>query len=247
MKEMEAETPMACAGIAEAGLLERYVAGTLDADAVRALEDHFVSCPRCQTELRLAWAVRHAVATPAVSASRPRTRRWLAVAGLAIAAGIGAVIVFRPTSRPNQWADLGAVSTPPIYLGVTTRGSSAPGDSLFDVAMKVYDAGRYAEAAAGLRTALAAGVDAAPAEFFRGSALLMQDRPDEASTAYGRVIALGDSPYLAEAHLYRAKVLLRLGRADAAVAELRAAGADSAAVSAWALALADSVESRRKR
>jgi tetratricopeptide (TPR) repeat protein len=247
MKEMEAETPVACTEIAEAGLLERYVAGTLDAHAAQALEDHFVACPRCQNELRLAWAIRQELGKPDAAMVRPRSRRWVAVAGLALAAGIGAVMVLRPTARANEWKDLGAVSVPPIYLGVMTRGAQAPGDSLFDLAMNDYGSGRYSEAASGLQRALAAGADSAPAEFFRGSALLMQDRPVDAATAYARVIALGESPYLAEARLYRAKALLRQGRAEAAVTELRAAGAVEGAVSGWALALADSVESRRRR
>jgi tetratricopeptide (TPR) repeat protein len=238
---------MTCSEIAEAGLLERYVAGTLDAETAQALEDHFVTCPRCQTDLRLAWAVRAALAEPAASVARPHAGRWLVVAGLALAAGLAAIVVLRSNRGANQWSDLGAVSAAPIYLGVAIRGTSAPGDSLFDVAMKAYDAGRYAEAVSGLRSALAAGADSAPTEFFSGSALLMQDRPDDATVAYARVIALGDSPYQAEARLYRAKALLRQGNADAAVSDLRAAGAGGGDVAAWALALADSVESRRRR
>ena len=62
-----------------------------------------------------------------------------------------------------------------------------------------------------------------------------------------RVIALGDTPYLGEAHLYRAKALLRQGGGAAALAELHAITPNSNAVGAWARALADSVESRMRR
>jgi len=121
------------------------------------------------------------------------------------------------------------------------------GDSLFALAMKAYDAHRYDAATTGLRTALAAGADSAPAEFFLGAALLMRDRHEAAAETFGRVIALGDTPYLGEARLYRAKALLRRGGGAAALAELHAITPQSNAVGAWARALADSVESRMQR
>jgi len=64
---------------------------------------------------------------------------------------------------------------------------------------------------------------------------------------YESVIALGDSPYLAEARYYLAKALLRSGDTEAALRELRAVPAADTAVAASASALADSVGSLRKR
>ena len=75
----------------------------------------------------------------------------------------------------------------------------------------------------------------------------MRDRPAEATAAFARVIALGDTPYLGEARLYRAKALLREGGGAAALSELHAVAPNSNAVGAWARALADSVESRMQR
>ena len=246
MKETAAEVPVTCTEIAERGLIERYVAGRLGADDTEALEAHYLTCPRCQTELRLALAVRHALAESA-AAPRRRVRQWVAIAGLALAATIAGLILLRPGTRNNQWKDLGAVPVAPIYLGVEIRGTPGAGDSLFGVAMAAYDAGRYDAAAAGLRAALAAGADSAPAEFFMASALLMQNRPSEAAESYARVVGLGDTPYLGEAHLYRAKALLRQGRAEIAVQDLRAVAPSANPISRWALALADSIEGRIQR
>ena len=238
---------MTCAEIAERGLIERYVAGTLSADEAVALEAHYVACTRCQTELRLALAVRQALSEPAAAAApRRQARRWIGGLGLALAAGITALIVWRAPGRSSQWRDLGAVPDAPIYLGVEVRGAPARGDSLFAVAMAAYNERRYSASATALRAALAVGTDSAPAEFFLAAALLVQDRAGEAAEAYARVIGLGDTPYLGEAHFYRAKALLRQGQAVAAVAELRAVESSNA-VSAWARALADSVESRLRR
>src|SRR5437762_1059740 len=127
------------------------------------------------------------------------------------------------------------------------RGPGVRGDSLLALAMKAYDDRRYDAASAGLTGALAAGTDSAPAEFFLGAALLMLDRPEAAAETFGRVIALGDTPYLGEARFYRAKALLRQGNGAAALSELHAVASSSSAVSGWARALADSVESRMRR
>ena len=238
---------MTCAEIAERGLIAGYVAGTLSQADLETLEAHLVDCPHCQAEVRLAVAVRGAVRQPATAAARPRTGLGLAVAGLALAAGIAGVLLLRPGSRNNRWKDLGAVTVAPIYLGIEVRGTPAKADSLFAAAMTAYREARYDVAGAGLRSALAANAEPAPAAFFMGAALLMQDKAGDAERAFARVIALGDTPYQGEARLYRAKALLRLGRPADAVTELRAVTSPATEVTAWARALADSVEGRLRR
>ncbi|MBI1723135.1 MAG: hypothetical protein HYR48_04430 [Gemmatimonadetes bacterium] len=230
----------------ERGLAERYAAGTLAADEARAFEDHYVGCEVCQREVRLAAAVRQAVAEAAPTA--PARRRWALIGGAgALAAAAVLVLVLRPGSPASRFAPLGAVLEPPIYLGVQVRGPGERADSLFEAAMDAYADRRYPEAAAGLEAAIARGVDAAPAEFFRGSSLLMLDRSAEAAESYRRVIALGETPYLTESHYYLAKALLRLGRGGQARDELRRAAARGGEVAAQAAALADSVEAWSRR
>jgi len=136
---------------------------------------------------------------------------------------------------------LGRVTQPPIYLGVPVRQAPARPDSVFDVAMSAYQLGDYAEATAGLEAALAAGVDPAPAQFFLGASLLMLDRDREAAAAFEAVIAVGESPYLAEGRYYLAKVLLRSGDVAGALTQLSATSGGDSEIIALSRSLADSI------
>jgi hypothetical protein len=55
---------LSCDAIVDHGLIERYLAGLLSEAEVEALESHYLTCARCQTELRLAAAIREVL--PAV-------------------------------------------------------------------------------------------------------------------------------------------------------------------------------------
>jgi hypothetical protein len=229
---------LTCALVEERALVERYVAETLTDKHGRAdFEAHVIACPRCQDEIRLATAIRIELARPA-SARRPIP--WLPL-GLVAAAVLGGVVLLRPAGERTALAQLGAVAQPPIYLGQAVRGAATPADSIFAAAMAAYDDRRYGEATAGLARALAAGVDSAPALFFLGASELLTNRPAEAAAAFQRVLALGETPYLPEAHYYRAKALLRLGDGSAGLAELGAVRSKDTPIAGAAAALADSV------
>ncbi|UCC71646.1 MAG: zf-HC2 domain-containing protein [Gemmatimonadota bacterium] len=95
-----AET-LSCDAVIDRGLIERYVAGTLSEAEVQAFESHYLTCGRCQNELRMAAAIRDVL--PGVQEASPvpeispaaLTGRWLrqhARVG-AVAAAIAAVLV----------------------------------------------------------------------------------------------------------------------------------------------------------
>jgi tetratricopeptide (TPR) repeat protein len=237
--------PAGCQDLADRAVVERYLAGQLSDLDAQAFEEHYLTCATCQDALRLGAALRRAM-PEAVPGTSPR-RRVLLLAPLGLAASIAAVLLLR-TDTGDDLAGLGAVTQPPIYLGVPVRSAlpSEP-DSLYAHAMTAYLAQRYPESAAGLRAALAAGVAAAPAEFFLGASLLMTDAPDSAQAAFARVIALGDTPYRAEAHYYRAKALLRIGRGAEALALLDRLGDPASGIDPAARALADSIRSALSR
>jgi tetratricopeptide (TPR) repeat protein len=240
--------PITCEDVAERALIERYVAGRLDRADAGALEEHYLFCARCRDDVRLAVAVRGAL--PSVQAGPLRTPRRFVRFGIAAAlaaAAIAAVLLAGPRRSGSAFVPLGAVREPPIYLGIQVRATPHEADSLFAAAMSAYATGRYEDASAGLGAALAAGVDSAPAEFFRAASLLMRDRARDAAAAFRRVIALGDTPYLVEARFYLAKALLRLGRGVEATEALRLAATDPGEVGRQARALADSVEVMRRR
>ena len=197
-------------------LAEQYVARRMSEAERIAFEDHFVTCADCQREVRLADAVRAGLREPgaAKESARPRRRahawRWTG-AGVALAASIAAFAIVRMQPSPAFEA-LGVVLEPPAYLGVAVRGTPGMADSIFERAMTEYAARDYTAAAAGLRAALAAGQDSVPTEFFLGASLLMSNDAKGAAAAFGRVVTKGETLYLAEAQLYNAKALLRLGR-----------------------------------
>jgi hypothetical protein len=240
-------TPMLnCDAVADLALVERYLAHRLSAAEREEFEAHFLTCEPCQQALALGAGIR--AAWPRV---RPRpARRWVLLgSGLGVAAaGLAALLLLTPRRVPAELERLGALVQAPIYLGIPVRaGPSGPADSLFASAMTDYVAERYTEAAAGLRTALSAGVDSAPAEFFLGASLLMTAHPAEAATSFGKVIAAGETPYLAEAHFYRAKALLRQGQTAAARADLRDAARLGSVIGGYARALDDSIARAPRR
>jgi TolA-binding protein len=223
----------------ELELAQRYAALTLNSAEIEAFEDHLVGCAECQAEVTLAVGMRQIAREPAPPAI---PRRWI-IAGSALlaAAAIAGFAVLGALGRDVE--ALGKVANPPSYIGVSVRAAPARGDSLFASAMDAYNARRYADAARGLEAAVSAGVDSIPTQFFLASAQLMSGKNRDAVTQYGHVIAAGPqaAPYLSEAHLFRARALLRLGRADEALADLQAVSEGDAEVYAIAKSLADSV------
>lgn len=206
---------------AELEVARRYVARQLDAADATSFEDHLVGCERCQAEVRLSLGLRRVAGEQAISTGR--TARLLTTGALLLAAAVAAILIV-PSGTDRELSKLGRVTSPPAYIAMSVRSSPAPGDSLFASAMVAYNEQRYSDARAGLRAALAAGVDSTAATFFLASSALMTGRPREAVAAYGRVIAsgAGASGYLEEAHLYRAYALLQLGRGAEALSDLSA-------------------------
>lgn len=200
---------------------ERYATGRMTTAEVEAFEDHFVGCAECQAGVRLALAIASEFSSrPAVGLSaKPRRPRWWTAAGLAVAAGLVTLMIMRPAPR-SELAALGGVGEPPAYLGISVRSVGASQDSLFESAMDAYARREYAAAAHVLRGVLAATRDSAPAEFFLGASLLLDNHPSDAVDAFRRVIGHDNATYRAEARYYLAKSLLRLGRGSEALAEL---------------------------
>ncbi len=228
---------------------ERYAASRMTAMEADAFEDHFVNCAACQHEVRVASAIVHALPLSVGTTRSARGKRgvWVwAGGGLALAAGLAALMILRSDSR-GELVALGAVGEPPTYLGIQVRSQGTPQDSLFESAMDSYANRRYAGAAAGLRIVLAAGQDSVPARFFLATSLLLDNRPSDAADEFQRLLSYGNTTYSAEARYYRAKALLRLGRAAEARTELdRLAPADGV-VYDMGRALADSVARVRDR
>ena len=88
--------------------------------------------------------------------------------------------------------------------------------------MEHYRKDDYAAAVADLRAAAALDPEAAHVRFFLGISQLMVGQDAAGIEGLRTTIALGDSPYLEEAHLNLAKALLRRKDFRAAEAQLQA-------------------------
>lgn len=247
-----------CADESTGALVDRYVAGQLDTDETERFETHYLTCARCQEEVRFRASVRRALRTVGASESaenplaiasgglKVANRPWgswplRTAIGLAIAAGIAVFVVRSTTTERRALAALGNVAEAPIYLGMPVRAGDPSAQQHFDLGMRAYADGRYAQAIDELQAAVRAEGNAAPPRFFLGISHLMTGNESQALTELRAAAAIGDTPYRGEAHYYAAKALLRSGAAGDALSELRRAAATDDPIGTHAAALADSV------
>jgi TolA-binding protein len=110
---------------------------------------------------------------------------------------------------------------PPVYIPAALRGLRDEAAERFDAAMRRYVDGDYAGAIPGLQGAAELRPGAPQTAFFLAVCHLLTAQVDAAAAGFERVIALGESPYLEEAHFYLAKARIRQGRVPDARDELR--------------------------
>jgi len=209
----------------DAHVVAAYLDRRLPDAETATVEAHIANCADCRSEV---------VALSEFLRPR-RLRRPLHYAGLAIAAAAVLLLFVSPGSLgipggpagspPSEAValrlrTLGALDQPPVYLGVSVRAPSEQEAELFVAGMRAYSDAQYAEAVRFLKGAQAAGNNGATIPFFLGASLLMLGDAIAASEQFARVIDMGDTPYRAEAHYYRAKALLRLDQPNDAAAEL---------------------------
>jgi tetratricopeptide (TPR) repeat protein len=106
---------------------------------------------------------------------------------------------------------------PPVYEPPRLRGAPDEATADFLRGMDSYRKADYNSAVADLRRAADRDLDAPHIHFFLGIAHLALGQNDAAIARLRGTIALGDSPYLEDAHFYLAKALL--ARKDLAGAE----------------------------
>jgi len=121
--------------------------------------------------------------------------------------------------RPPSIELLAQVEPAPYEAG-SFRGPLDEATQRFNEGMDAYRKADYAKAVNRLRTARELDPNAAHISFFLGVSDLMVGRDDAAIDALQATIALGESPYLEEAHFYLAKAFLRRKDFDAAAAQL---------------------------
>ncbi|HYV98512.1 MAG TPA: zf-HC2 domain-containing protein [Gemmatimonadaceae bacterium] len=237
-------------GHLDAGTVAAYLDDRLPAAKTVFVEAHLARCDVCRAEV----VQLDAIVRPARVWPRPY------FVGLGLAAAAALVLIVLPSrnapsgvaadsaSQTFRIRALGALTQPPIYLGVPVRAPSTQERERFANGMRAYTEARYTDAAALLKEVQAGGIDGAATRFFLGASLLMLDDAPGAADAFARVIDAGKTGYLAEAHYYRAKALLRMNQPDSAAVELdRSAGAGEETMKNTSRALQDSLRRARGR
>lgn len=123
---------LSCDAIIEHGLIERYLTGAVSEPEVEAFESHYLTCSRCQTELRMAAAIRDALPDleqAAADASPVAAMPWwhgrrarIGGVAAAIAAVLAGIVLLPPELRERaQHRDAVPAATMPPAVE-TPRG-----------------------------------------------------------------------------------------------------------------------------
>jgi tetratricopeptide (TPR) repeat protein len=110
---------------------------------------------------------------------------------------------------------------PPRYEPPTLRDVPDEATARFLRGMERFGKADYVNAVEDLRRAAESDPDAAHIRFFLGATHLMLGQVDAAIDRLRATVALGDTPFLEDAHFYLAKALLRQKNVNAAQTELK--------------------------
>jgi len=231
---------MECGQIKREEIVERYLTGALRPEERESFEEHYFACEQCFAALQAQRALQAELSASApqiraMPAPNPTSWRWTAAMMATAAVVIVAVLGIRWGTKPDLSPSAMTTQTvqpgpslaelarfdPPTYTPVVLRGAQDDATRKFGVAMKYYQQGDYARAITGLREAAKLNPQDPGTIFFLGVSLLLADQTDDGIAVLQQSVALGDTPYLEEAHYYVAKAFLRKSDLAAAEAELQ--------------------------
>lgn len=212
---------MNCDEVRSNEIAEDYLHGRLDESVRLAYEAHYFECGECFEGLQSLRAAAGGLRT----FTPPRARRliWLgAIAAGVMVLGVGVWMrIPRPATAPvttNTTAPVPMPQAAPEKSAFTQLARIDPpkgqarlrgtGDPSLSAAMKLYESGRYKEAAASFSTITKADPSAAVATFYLGICASLSGDADVAIEALEKTIRMGDTPYLEGSHFFLAKVLL---------------------------------------
>ncbi len=238
---------MDCERITNEEIAEKYLRNELSEADQEAFEQHYFECARCFEGLQALRALGAALqqSAPAIRAEPVAHRvfsRWawaVVVTGALLMIGFGLwlrrqepvisppqapvaqspKVEARPSPGVPSLGELARVQ-PPTYVPATLRGPTDEAAKHFREAMRHYVKGDYGATILGLRAASKLNPKAADISFFLGVCYLLTEQTNSAVEHLRRIIALGDSPYLEDAHFFLAKAYLREGDLALARSEL---------------------------
>ena len=237
-----------CQQVKERGLIEKYLRGELSEAEQEAFEQHYFECARCFEELQTYHALQaelqragRSIRSEPIEQGMAWGRAW--VAGLAVVLIAVGLALWRwqsttrlpatspspvhpqgappqPTPAVPSLSELAAIEPPP-YVPATLRGPVDEAARNFRQAMQHYGRADYVAALDGLRAAAKLNPRDPNIRFFLGISYLLTNQTESAIKLLQDTVALGESPYLEEAHFYLAKGFLRQGNLTAAQNELK--------------------------
>lgn len=180
---------------------------------------------------RWAWAVAAAAAVVVVSLGlwlrrpqvRPQPSNRIAAAPISNAqeqTGTGHKTGEAASTEVPSLEELARLD-PPHYSPAILRGPTDEATLHFRKGMNHYSKGEYAGAIGDLQSAVNLNPRAADARFFLGACHLLSGQTREAISELRETIALGETPYLEQAHFYLSKAYLRTENGAKAEKELR--------------------------
>ncbi len=113
-----------------------------------------------------------------------------------------------PQALDHEAIGLLARVKPPVYVAPMLRGKDDDAARKFRQAMELYGRQDYLQAIPELRAAAPLDPKAPEPRFYLGISELVLGRIDDAISDLREVVALGETPYLEEAHFFLAKALL---------------------------------------
>jgi TolA-binding protein len=123
-------------------------------------------------------------------------------------------------SRRNEVLARLARVDPPTYLPRVLRGVADEATASFQAGMKAYVAGDYRGAIPQLRKASSLSPEKPDIAFYLAASELLSGDTAGAVTEFQRTIAMGETPFLEEAHFYLGKTYLSRSEFGAARTEL---------------------------
>ena len=224
-------------------VIARYVAGTLPAADVAALEAQLLECAACERRIREGAAIRAALRhDPPGAGANARPAGWRR-AGWMLAAVAAAATFLLLTRHDDDVSRLGRVAETPEFRPLVVRANVGETDRLVDSAMAFYSRGNFDRADDMLGRA-AATTPSPAVSFYLGVARIQRGDRAGALVALRGALEPPGNPYAADARLYMAKAFLALRERDSALTHLSAVPAANP-LYPRARALMDSVRARR--
>lgn len=206
-------------------LIEAYLQGTIEEAQRDRFEEHFFQCRKCFLGLQINETLRNKEVRISLK-EKPRLfvfkvlKPMLVMSSLFLLILVSALLL-RQNRQARRLGEIARFELP-LYHQSELRNFPGQGTDLeyrFSLAMRLFQAGKFAAALGILEQPPFAALAYPKIEFFRAICYLGENDPDRAGAILDTLIGTMDPAYFDEALYYKGFVLLRQGRKQAARAQ----------------------------